>query len=190
MKILAASTCALLLTCFLAGCSHSAHRHPASEIEAAAAARERALQQARAAAAAREQDRQELESIPPPSKTTYMAIHTRQSWSNPFLIVSASTVNLSILMPDNGPAGSPGSEVLRPLAARRRVLDLRLSDLPEALAASPADTWPYGRVIAVEEDPLAQKPDRAQVRRNEEATMQILNDLGIVIYEWPANGIR
>jgi hypothetical protein len=179
----------LLLACLLAGCSHS-HHHPASEIEAAAAARERALQQARAAAAAREQDRQELESIPPPSKTTYMAIHTRQSWSNPFLIVSASTVNLSILMPDNGPAGSPGSEVLRPLAARRRVLDLRLSDLPEALAALPADTWPYGRVIAVEEDPLAQKPDRAQVRRSEETTMQTLNDLGVVIYEWPQSAPR
>jgi hypothetical protein len=152
MKSLTVSACALLLACLLGGCSRS-HRHPASEIEAAAAARERALQQAHAAAAAREQDRQELESIPPPSKTTYMAIHTRQSWSNPFLIVSASTVNLSILMPDNGPAGSPGSEVLRPLAARRRVLDLRLSDLPEALAALPEDTWPYGRVIAVEEDP-------------------------------------
>jgi hypothetical protein len=189
MKYFAASTCALLLACLAAGCSHSAH-HPASEIEAAAAAREHALQQARAAAAAREQDRQELESIPPPSKTTYMAIHTRQSWSNPFLIVSASTVNLSILMADNGPAGSPGSEVLRPLAARRRVLDLRLSDLPEALAALPEDTWPYGRVIAVEEDPLTQKQDRAPVRRNEEATMQILNDLGVVVYEWPQSNPR
>jgi len=93
-------------------------------------------------------------------------------------------------MPDNGPAGSPGSEVLRPIAARRRVLDLRLSDLPEALAALPESTWPYGRVIAVEEDPLEQKQDRAQVRGNVEATMQVLNDLGVVIYDWPPPGVR
>jgi hypothetical protein len=189
MKYFPVIACALLLVCLAAGCSRSAH-HPASKIEATAAAREHALQQARAAAAARDQDRQQLENIPPPSKTLYMAIHTRQSWTNPFLIVGASTVNLSILMPDNGPAGSPGSEVLRPIAARRRVLDLRLSDLPEALAALPESTWPYGRVIAVEEDPLEQKQDRAQVRGNVEATMQVLNDLGVVIYDWPPPGVR
>lgn len=189
MKSLATFAVALLLASLLTSCSRSA-RHPASAIEAAAAAREHALQQARAAAAARDQDRQQLAGVPLPSKNVYLAIHTRQSWENPFLIVGKSTVNLSILMPDNGPAGSPGSEVLRPVAARRRVLDLRLSDLPEALAALPENTWPYGRVIAVEEDPLAQKQDRAQVRRNEESTVQILSDLGVVIDDWPSPGPR
>jgi hypothetical protein len=188
MKTFATPMAALLVASLLTGCSRT--HHPATSIEAAAAAREHALQQARAAAAAREQDRQQLESIPPPSKTAYMAIHTRQSWENPFLTVGTSTVNLSILMPDNGPAGSPGSDILRPVAARRRVLDLRLSDLPEALVALPESTWPYGRVIAVEEDPLAQKQDRIQIRRNEEATMQLLSDLGVVIYEWPASAPR
>jgi hypothetical protein len=185
MKFFVTSAVALLLLALLTSCSRSA-RHPASAIEAAAAAREHALAQARAAAAARDQDRQQLESIPPPAKNLYVAIHTRQSWQNPFLIVSKSTVNLSILLPDNGPAGSPGSEFLRPVAARRRVLDLRLSDLPEALAATPEGAWPYGRVIAVEEDPLEQKQDRPQVRRNVEATMQVLNDLGVVTDEWPS----
>jgi len=190
MKSFTASLTAFLMAFLLAGCSSHSARHPASAVEAAAAARERALQQARATAAALEQDRQELESIPPPAKTIYMAIHTRQSWTNPFLIVSKSTVNLSIVMPDNGPAGSPGSEILRPAAARRRVLDLRLSDLPEALAATPASVWPYGRVIAVEEDPLEQRVDRSQTRRNVESTMQMLNDLGVVIYDWPVAGAR
>jgi len=189
MKALAANAVLLLLASTLISCSRSP-RNPTTTIEAAAAAREHAVQQARAAAAALDQDRQELDSIPPPSKTIYMAIHTRQSWSNPFLIVSRSAVNLTILMPDNGPAGSPGSEILRPVAARRRELDLRLSDLPEALAATPASVWPYGRVIAVEEDPLEQKTDRAQTRRNLEATMQTLSDLGVVIYDWPAAGTR
>lgn len=186
MKVLTPLAGALLLTVVLNGCSRSA-RHPASAIEAAAAARQQAVEKARAAAAARDQDRQELDSIPPPSKTTYLAIHTRQSWANPFLIVGKSTVNLTIMYPDLVPANTPGSDFLHPAAARRRVLDLRLADLPEALAALPENTWPYGRVVAVEEDPLEQRQDRAQVRRNVEATMQVLNDLGVVIYEWPAS---
>jgi len=189
MRFLAAFAAALSLALFLSGCSRSA-RHPASTIEAAAAAREHALQQARAAAAAREQDRQQLAAIPLPSKNVYTAIHTRESWQNPFLIVGKSTVNLSILYPENGPASAPGDGLLRPVAARRRVLDLRLSDLPEAITALPENTWPYGRVIAVEEDPLALQPDRAEVRRNVEATMQVLNDLGVVVDEWPSTAGR
>lgn len=189
MKPFAAPAAALLLALLLTACSHSAH-HPASAIEAAAAARERALAQARAAAAARDQDRQQLAAIPLPSKNTYMAISTRQSWNNPFLIVGKSTVDLSIIYPDTGPANAPGNDLLRPAAARRRVLDLRLADLPEALVALPEETWPYGRVIAVEEDPLALKPDRAQVRRNVEGTIQMLSDLGVVVYEWPSAGPR
>lgn len=180
---------ALLLALLMTGCSGSP-RHPVASVAAAAAAKEQALQKERATAAAEDQDRQELDSIPPPSKNVYMAIHTRQSWVNPFLVVSKSTVNLSVLYPDNGPANSPGSEFLRPVAARRRVLDLRVSDLASALVATPANVWPFGRVIAVEEDPTAPREDRAQVRRNVEATMQILNNLGIVAYEWPPNAIR
>lgn len=179
----------LLLTLLVAGCSRSA-RHPVAAVAAAAAAREHALQQERANAAAEDQDRQDLDSIPLPSRNVYTAIHTRQSWVNPFLIVTKSTVSLSILYPDNGPANSPGSEFLRPVAARRRLLELRLSDLPRALAATPPNVWPYGRVIAVEEDPTASRDDRAQIRRNVESTMQVLNDLGVVVYEWPPNGPR
>jgi len=186
MKSLASPTGVLVLAVVLGGCSHS----PADSAKAALAARQQAQAKARAVAEAENQDRQQLETVPLPSKNTYMAIHTRQSWANPFLTVSKSTVNLSMLYPDNGPVNSPGSDLLRPIAARRRVLDLRLSDLPEALAALPGNTWPYGRVIAVEEDPSAPREDRRQVRRNVEATMQVLNDLGVVVYEWPANGTR
>jgi hypothetical protein len=187
MKSFAELAGTLLVAVFLTACSRS-DRHPASAIEAAATARKQALEKTRAAAAVRDQDRQQLENIPPPSKTPYMAIHTRQSWANPFLIVGKSTVNLTIMYPDLAPANTPGSDFLHPAAARRRVLDLRLEDLPEALAALPENTWPYGRVVAVEEDPLEQRQDRAPVRRNVEATMQVLNDLGVVIDEWPSSG--
>jgi hypothetical protein len=190
MKSAAALMSALLLASLLTGCSHApSPEKAAGSIAAAAAAREQAIEKARAAAEARDADRQELDSIPLPSKTIYMSIHTRVSWSNPFLIVGKSTVNLSMLYPPAGPP-SPGDSVLRPLAARRRALDVRLSDLPEALAALPQDTWPYGRVIAVEEDPTAPRQDGPAVRRNVEATMQMLSDLGVVVYEWQPTGTR
>jgi hypothetical protein len=187
MQSAAARLSTLLLALLLAGCSHSPSAAKAGD--SAAAARDQASQQARAAAQARDADRQQLAGIPLPSKTIYMSIHTRASWTNPFLIVGKSTVNLSMLYPPAGPP-SPGDSVLRPTAARRNVLDLRLSDLPEALTALPPDTWPYGRVIAVEEDPTAPRSDGPAVRRNVEATMQMLSDLGIVVYEWPGNGLR
>jgi hypothetical protein len=53
------------------------------------------------------------------------------------------------------------------------------------LIALPPDAWRYGRVIAVGESPLASRKDRAAVRRNVEAILQELNDLGIVVDEWP-----
>lgn len=185
---------ALLLSAALlglvAGCSHApSPRKAAISVEAAALARERALQQAKAAAAANEAYRQQLAAIPLPAKTVYTSIHTRASWANPFLIVGKSSVNLSILYPFNGPA-EPGDTFLRPVAARRRELDLRIADLPEALSAVPPETWPWGRVIAVEEDPTAAPQDRPAVRRNVEATMQVLNDLGIVVDEWQPSSSR
>jgi hypothetical protein len=145
-------------------------------------------QQARAAAQERDSDRQQLDQIPPPAKNRYLAIHTRESWGNPFLIIGKKTVTLRIMYPE-GPQSdiAPGS-MMHPANARKRELELRLSELPEALAALPEQDWPYGRVIAIEEDVLALRADRIQVRRNVETTIQVLNDLGVVVYEWPGTG--
>jgi hypothetical protein len=78
----------------------------------------------------------------------------------------------------------PGN-LLQPANARKRVLDLRFSDLPEALASVPQESWPYGRVVALEEDPNEVRGDRIQIRRNVESTIEMLNNLGVVVYEWP-----
>jgi hypothetical protein len=182
-----AITAGALLLASLLACSKEP-RKAAARVEAAAKAREEAMQKERTQAAAMDADRQELDSIPLPSKNQYMAIHMRASWQNPFLVVTKSTVSLTMLYPDMGPARAPGDTFLRPQAARRQRLELRLSELPRALTALPQNVWPYGRVIAVEDDPSAPKQDKPQVRRNEEATLQILNNLGVVAYEWSASG--
>jgi hypothetical protein len=73
---------------------------------------------------------------------------------------------------------------LRPVKARKQEIDVRIADLPQALASLSPDVWPYGRVVAIEESPTAPKAERVAVRRNVEATIQILNDLGVVVDEW------
>lgn len=132
-------------------------------------------------------DRLLLEQIPPPSKTRYMAIQSKASWDNPFLVVSSNTVSLRVMNPAP-PRSSllPAGSMMQPASARKNLLELRLSNLAEALASVPQEDWPYGRVVAVQEDPAEVKSDRVQVRRNIEATMQLLNNLGVVAYEWPS----
>lgn len=145
--------------------------------------------QAKTAAQERDTDRQQLDQIPPPAKSRYLAIHTRESWGNPFLIVGKKTVTLRIMYPEPPHSDLAPGTLMQPANARKRELSLRLSELPEALAALPQEAWPYGRVIAVEEDPVAVRADRIQVRRNVETTIQLLNDLGVVVYEWPGAGL-
>jgi hypothetical protein len=76
--------------------------------------------------------------------------------------------------------------LLRPEAARRQELQLRLSDLDKAVVAIPSGAWRYGRVIAIAESPSAAPKDRPKVRRNVEAAIKQLNDLGVVVEEWPS----
>ena len=165
----------LVLATLFNGCSRKNNNNSASQQQVKAAQREEAS------------DRLLLEQNPPPSKTRYMAIHTKDSWDNPFLVVSSKTVSLRVMNPA-APRSSilPSGSMMQPASARKNLLELRISNLAEALASIPQEDWPYGRVVAVQEDPAELRADRVQVRRNIEATMQLLNNLGIVAYEWPS----
>jgi hypothetical protein len=143
-----------------------------------------AQQQMKAAQTAEEAARQEIDQIPPPAKSRYLAVHTQESWANPFLIVGRDSVHVRVILPDVNPGAYGTGTMLRPSDARKQELDVRLANLPNALSAIPAGAWPYGRVVAVEETPITAKADRPQVRRNVEATIQVLNDLGVVVDEW------
>ena len=142
-------------------------------------------QQAQAERKQEASDSELLAQIPPPAKSRYMAIHTRESWENPFLIVSQKTVSLRIMYPEPPHSNLVPGTLMQPRGARKRELELRLADLPEALASLPPDSWPYGRVVALEEDPNEVRSDRISIRRNVEATIEMLNNLGVVVYEWP-----
>jgi hypothetical protein len=128
--------------------------------------------------------RQQMELIPPPSKTRYLAVHSLTNWENPYITVQGGMLTLHVMMADGNTSGLGEGGLLRPVGARRQDLNIRTSDLPTALNAVPQNAWPYGRVVAVEEAHNVPKNARPQVRRNMEAAMQTLNDLGVVVYEW------
>jgi hypothetical protein len=145
-----------------------------------------AERQAQATATLRDQQRAQLASIPLPTKSLYIDIHEPGAWANPFLSVEADSLDLRVNLADANPSPVGEGTMMRPAAARRQELQLRPADLASAIVALPPSAWRYGRVIAVAEAPGASPKDRAKIRRNVEAAIQQLNDLGILVEEWPA----
>jgi hypothetical protein len=132
-----------------------------------------------------------MELIPPPSKSRYMEIHSLTSWENPYLTVQENMATLHITLADANPTSLGTGGLLRPVAARRQDVSIRINDLPSALNAIPENSWPYGRVVAIEEAHNAPPAERPAIRRNVEAAIKTLNDLGVVVYEWnEGNGPR
>jgi hypothetical protein len=172
---------ALLLPVALVAC-HKEEQAVASVAQVAV----KAEQKAQATASQIDQQRAALAGIPLPTKSLYVDVHEPGAWANPFLSVDADMLTLRVTMADANPSTVGQGTILRPEAARRQEIQLRPGDMAEALIALPPGAWRYGRVVAVAESPLASRKDRPKVRRNVEIAIQRLNDLGVVVEEWPA----
>jgi hypothetical protein len=127
--------------------------------------------------------RQQLDQIPPPSKSRYMAVHSFDSWQNPYLTVQAGMLELHVTLADANPSQLGVGGMLRPAGARRQEVNISLDSLGEAVTSVPPTAWPYGRVIAIEEAHKVPASAEPAVRRNMEATINRLTDLGIVVYD-------
>ena len=137
-----------------------------------------------------EVQREQLDRIPPPTKGTFMAVHSYDSWQNPVLTVQPGMLELHVLLADANttPIGVGG--MFRPVNARRQELNISLSTLGEAISAVPQSSWPYGRVVAIEEANKTPPSAEPAVRRNMEGTMSKLNDLGIVVYDLSSGKVQ
>jgi hypothetical protein len=175
------TTAILLAVMSFTGC----HKEEQAVSQAAAKAKD-AEHQSLAANAARDQQRATLAKISVPTKSRYVDVHEPGAWVNPFISVDAQMVNLRVTLADANTSTLGEGGILRPSAARRRELQIHPQDLTEALLALPDTAWPYGRVVAIEESPLADKKARPAIRRQIEAMIQQLNDLGVVVDEWPS----
>jgi hypothetical protein len=132
--------------------------------------------------------RQQLDLIPPPSKSRYMAVRSLTLWENPYITVQGGMLTLHVTLADANSTDLGVGGILRPVGARRQDLNIRTADLATALNAVPQTAWPYGRVVAIEEAHDIPVSARPQVRRNMETAMNLLNDLGMVVYEWSEAG--
>ena len=168
-----------LLCALLPGASGCKNASPSSAPSRAEVRQERKAEQSKMEAA-----REELEQIPPPSKNRYLSVRTKEAYGNPFLVVHPQTITVTVLYRDQDPNAFSAGGLLRPAKARKQEVDVRPADLPQALASLSPDVWPYGRVVAIEESPTAPKAERVAIRRNVEAAIQVLNDLGVVVDEW------
>lgn len=180
LKIKGIVAIGLLLPVALVAC-----RKEERAVEGVAQTAVKAEKQAQAKGTELDQDRAQLEQIPLPTKSLYIDIHEPSRWANPFLVVGPSTITLRVLQADANTSTVGQGTLLRIEGARRQELQLRPADLDKAIVAIPASAWHYGRVIAIAELPEAPAKERAQVRRNLEAAIQDLNNLGLVVQEWP-----
>jgi hypothetical protein len=155
-------------------------------VEGVAKSAVNAEHQAQATASERDQERAALDQIPVPTKSMYVDVHDPSQWQNPFLTVDVNMLDLRIELADQPLGNFAEGSMLRPPGARRQELQVRMSDLGKAVSAIPSGAWHYGRVIAVAESPEASRKDRTQIRRNVEAVINQLNDLGVVVEEWPS----
>ena len=168
---------ALSLPVLVSGCA----RTPAQSVTAAHTVTAQQQQEIEAS-------RQQMELIPPPSKTRYMAVRSLDTWENPYLTVQGGMVTLHVVLADANTSELGQGGMLRPLGARRQELNVRISELSTALNAIPENSWPYGRVVAVEEAHDVPVSARPTVRRNVENVIKTLSDLGVVVYEWNESG--
>jgi hypothetical protein len=181
MRFQACAVSLVLFSLALTGC-----RKEEQAVSKVAASAVTAEQKAQSASVQKDQQRMQLARIALPTKSRYVDVHEPGAWVNPFLSFDAQMVNLRITREDANTSELGKGGILRPAAARREELQIRPKDLVDALIALPEGAWPYGRVVAIEESPLADKKARPAIRRQIEAAIQQLNDLGVVVDEWPA----
>lgn len=175
---------AVLLAVALVAC-HKEEQVVVGVAKNAVNAEHQAQAAAQARATTRDQQRDALSRIPLPTKSLYVDVHEPSAWTNPFLAVGPDAITLRIVQADANSSDVGKGTMLRPDAARRQEIEIRPKDLAEAMVALPQGAWQYGRVAAVAELPGATQKDRPKIRRNVETAIQQLNDLGIVVQEWP-----
>jgi hypothetical protein len=130
-----------------------------------------------------ESEREQLQMVSLPTKSRYMAIHSFESWENPYLTVQPGMIELHVTLADSNPSSLGVGGMLRPIGARRQVINIGMDKLGEAISSVPPDAWPYGRVVAIEEAHKTPPAAEPAVRRNMEAAIANLNDLGVVVYD-------
>jgi len=104
--------------------------------------------------------------IPPVDANKYRAVRDARDWQNPYLIVQA-----------NGVAA-------RPIGAARETPTMSPMDVVAYLERLPSTAWPYGLVVAMQENSLRSTGDDARIKRNREELVRLLEKAGVKVDLW------
>jgi len=119
-----------------------------------------------------------------------MAIPSLAEWENPYLTVEENMATLHVTQADANSSELGAGGMLRPVAARRQDLTVRVSDLPAALDAVAAGLlalWSRGCHRGGARHASLGTSHCSPQRRSRHQT---LGDIGVVVYEWPEAGLR
>jgi hypothetical protein len=110
----------------------------------------------------------QIESIPAADQTKYGDARKIKNWQNPYLVIRTDAIGLMDL-------------------ANNEEHHIKPDEIAQALAKLPSSSWPYGRVIAVEEPrPPASPIDVAAVRKNRAILAGTLEGMHVLIDWIPA----
>ncbi len=104
--------------------------------------------------------------IPPPDPNKYRSVTDARDWQNPYLMVQA-----------NG---------IRPISAATGTPTMSPVDVVVYLEKLPSIAWPYGLVVAVQENGVRAAGDDDRIKRNREELVSLLEEAGVRVSLWPS----
>ena len=113
-------------------------------------------------------DRSTLKNrIPPANPAKYRSVVDAREWQNPYLMVHAKGIDA------------------RPINAATETPTMAPADVISYLEKLPSIAWPYGLVVAVQENGLRASGDDSQLKRNREELVRLLEKAGMKVELWP-----
>jgi hypothetical protein len=106
--------------------------------------------------------------VPSPDPNEYSSVRDASDWQNPYLTVQANGIDA------------------RPISAGTEALTMSPGDVVAYLEKLPSIAWPYGLVVAVQENSLRNPGDNAPIKRNKEELVRLLEKAGIKVEPWPS----
>lgn len=106
--------------------------------------------------------------IPRAEPNLYRSVLDARDWQNPYLIVKREGV------------------YARPISAATEAPTMQPAAVVAYLEKLPSIAWPYGLVVAVSENGVRAPGDDAQIKRNKEELVRLLQEAGIRVESWPS----
>ena len=98
----------------------------------------------------------------------YRSVRDAPEWQNPYLIVQANGIDA------------------RPISAATEAPTMSPVDVVAYLEKLPSMAWPYGLVVAVQENGVRAPGDDARIKRKREELVRLLENAGIKVTLWPS----